>query len=449
MQVVAAPRGRGGERGGAAGEWEHAPVTIDPVRALQIALLVFVTGNVGRIPLLDLGDRAAPLLFNDLAIITVVTIGAIAMVHARSARLNDVAVAALVFAAIGGLSAIAGVQRFGFNTLEVVASLAYLGRWLLYFTLYVVVINCVRARDTEALWKTLEAAMLLIAAFGIVQAIFLPNFAFIVFPESRESVDFDVQRNRLVSTILEPNVAAGMIIAILLVQLARLAFGARIAWWKPLVMLTALVMTLSRGGMFAFGIGCMALVAIRGVSRRLLAFGALALAGVVAALPKLLSMAKDYSRFAVSDDSTVARLIVWQRSLETFLEHPWFGIGFNTYGFVQDRRGFARLGGSSYSAEGGLLFIAVLTGIVGLAVYLAMLTFVLRRCRAGWRNPAATPEERGLLVGTAIATIAILIHTVFVNLLLTPWVLEPLWILWGLSFVVAASLRTRSGALTT
>jgi O-antigen ligase len=138
--------------------------------------------------------------------------------------------------------------------------------------------------------------------------------------------------------------------------------------------------------------------------------------------------------------------VAWQRALEVVVENPLFGIGFNTYGFVQDHRGFERLGTASYSAEGGLLFITVMTGIVGLFVYLTMLTFVLRRCRNGWRHPRATAEERALFVGTAGATIAILIHSVFVNSLLMPFVMELLWVLWGLSFVAARSVGNRAAS---
>ena len=417
---------------------------VSTVTALRIALMLLVVGNVGRIPVLDLGQRSAPLLVNDLAIMAVLFIGGIAMMQARSVRLNDVSIAGLVFIAIGALSAIAGVQRFGFSPLEVVGSLAYLARWSVYFALYVVIINCVRARDTERVWKALEWAMLVITAFGIIQAIFLPNFAFIVYPDDRESYDWDSQRHRLVSTILEPNIASGMILIILLVQLARMASGVRVPLWQPILMFAGLVATLSRGGMLSFVIGATVLFAVQGLSKRMLKFAGLVSLALLAALPGLVQFANQYRRFSVTDASAMGRVIVWQRAIATFVEYPWFGIGFNTYGFVQERRGFERIGGSSYSAEGGLLFVAVLTGIVGLAVYLSMLWFVMRRCRQAWRSGVATAAERGILVGTAAATLAILVHSLFVNSLLTPWVFEPLVVLWGLSFVIASDLRSRA-----
>ncbi|HUF64403.1 MAG TPA: hypothetical protein VMM17_00355, partial [Gemmatimonadaceae bacterium] len=173
MQVVSLAPAGGFEASG-------RRIGVSPVFALQVALLLLVVGNLGRIPVLDLGERAAPLLVNDIAIGAVLCIGAFAMMQARALRLNDVAIAGIVFAAIGGLSAVAGIQRFGLSALEVAGSLAYLARWAFYFALYVVIINCVRARDAESVWTALENAMLVIVAFGIVQAVFLPNFAFMV-----------------------------------------------------------------------------------------------------------------------------------------------------------------------------------------------------------------------------------------------------------------------------
>src|SRR6185503_3667643 len=123
----------------------HGRLGVSPVRALQWALLVLILGKVGTIPALDLGDRVAPILLNDLAVAVVVGVAAVAMMQSRSLRLNDVAMAGLVFACIGGLATLAGVQRFGLSALEVAGSLAYLARWLLYFALYIVVINCMRA----------------------------------------------------------------------------------------------------------------------------------------------------------------------------------------------------------------------------------------------------------------------------------------------------------------
>ena len=437
-----APYVRGASAVGVADNFSSVRVT--PAGALRFALALLCVSGLGQIPLLDLGTRQAPIFVNDLLVIAAVGVGAVAMAHARSLKLNDVALAALAFIAIGALSAVSAIPRFGLTPFEVVASLAYLGRWVVYFAIYVVIINCVRADRVAPLWRTLEWTMIVFAIFGVFQSAFLPNFGQMIHPEAKLYLEIDPQGHRLMSTILEPNIAAAMILTVLLVEIAQLAAGVEVARWKPTLLLLALVLTLSRSGALAFIFGLFAILIARGLGKKMLRFlfamGLIALA----ALPQLLKFASQYSKLGVSDESAAARLVVWQRSIATFLESPWFGIGFNTYGYVQERRGFERFGAATYSAEGGLLFIAVMTGIVGLLVYGGMLWFVMRRLRSTWRAPHATPEERGLAIGAASATVAIVVHSTFVNSLLTPFVMEPLWVLWGLGFVVAASVRGRA-----
>src|SRR5436190_12413099 len=134
----------------------YAPIheqrlAVSPARVLQWGVFGILLGNVGRIPALDLGDRMAPILGNDVIAGVMLGVAAIAMLQARSLRLNDVAIAAALFASIGGLSTLYGIQRFGFSAIEIAGSLAYLARWIWYFAIYVAVINCARASDTEAI----------------------------------------------------------------------------------------------------------------------------------------------------------------------------------------------------------------------------------------------------------------------------------------------------------
>jgi O-antigen ligase len=237
------------------------------------------------------------------------------------------------------------------------------------------------------------------------------------------------------STILEPNIAGAMILTVLLVHISQLASGAKIAMWKPTVLLVALVLTLSRSSAAGFVIGIMIILASRGLTTRMLKLALVGVAGLIAFLPRFLAFAAEYNKLGISDASAASRLIAWQRALEVFLEHPWFGIGFNTFGFVQEHRGFERAGGASYSTEGGLLFIAVMTGIIGLGVFVTMLWLVFRRARAGWRDGRATAMERGFCVGAVAATVAVCVHSVFVNSITVPFVMQPLMVLWGLVYV--------------
>jgi hypothetical protein len=83
-----------------------------------------------------------------------------------------------------------------------------------------------------------------------------------------------------------------------------------------------------------------------------------------------------------------------------------------------------------------------------LAAFVFMLWLVLRRCRAGWKDALGTPFERSLCIGAAAATVAVCVHSVFVNSLLVPFVMQPLWVLAGLVYVVRARMRQAASGVS-
>ncbi len=405
---------------------------------VQGLVLVLLTANLGRIPLISTGDHEAPLLLNDLAVAAIVLVGATTGLAARSFRIDRVTIVGLIFAAIGGASAIAGAREYGLSSSELLISLAYLGRWLMYFAVYVVVLNVVRQSDVAAVWSAIETMLLLFAGFGIVQAAFLPGFAQMVYPDSRAYVDWDLQGHRLVSTVLDPNIAGALLLVGLLVELAQLAVGARVARWKPLVLFVAIVLTLSRSAAVGLVAGVGVVLLARGLSKRLLRAMMVIALLVAAAAPKLIAFGRAYGKFS-TDGSAATRLISWARAWAVFRDHPLFGVGFNTFGYVSEHYGADRMGSAAYSSDGGLLFIAVMTGVVGLAVYLSLLTLIVTRCRRIWRDPRVSAERRGLAIGAAATIVALCVDSVFLNSLMTTFVMELTWLLFGLTAVVAAS----------
>ena len=407
-----------------------------PLAVVRVALVLMLVGQLGRIPVLPTGTGEAPLLVNDLCVMSMIAAGVVSGLVARSFRIDRVAGIALAFAALGGISAVLSVPKYGLSAYELLVSTAYLARWVVYLGIYLVVINVVRSDDAMTLWHTLEATMLAFAAFGIIQAIFIPHFAQVVYPESRVWIDWDEQGNRLVSTVLEPNIAGGMIVLTLIVQLAQLAGGERVALWKPFLMFSAQVATLSRSSFVALFVAGVIILGVRGVSRRMLRFGAVVGVAVAAASPKLIQYAQSYTKLEV-DASAMTRVTNWLRAIRVFADNPIIGVGFNTFGYVGESYGWPRKGLAGNSTDGGLLFIAVMTGVVGLSLYLGMLAVVVRRCRRVWRDPATSQTFRSLAVGIGAATIAICVQSFFVNSLLTVFVMEPLWILWGIASILA------------
>jgi hypothetical protein len=239
-----APRAAGpaARLGGAA----RSRLGVRPIAVLRGSLVLMWLGNLGRIPLVSTETKDAPLLVNELLLLVTLAVAAVACVQARTLRVDRVIGAAAAFVAVGAGSAVAAAAEYGLSGFELTLSLAYLARWVAYAGLYVVVVNCAADDDAEPLWRTLERVVLAFAAFGVVQAIFLPGFAQLVQPQDTTALTWDRQGHRLVSTLLDPNFAGALMLLVLLVQLARVAYGDRVARWKPMLLLAGVVLTVSR-----------------------------------------------------------------------------------------------------------------------------------------------------------------------------------------------------------
>ncbi len=420
---------------------------VRPIAVLRGSLVLMCLGNLGRIPLVSTETKEAPLLVNELLLLLTLAVAAMGCLQARALRVDGVAIAAAAFAAVGAGSAVAAAGEFHLSGFELALSLAYLARWVAYAGLYVVVLNAATDADAEPLWRTLERVVLAFAVFGVFQVLFLPGFAQIVQPNDTAALTWDRQGRRLVSTLLDPNFAGALLDIVLLVQLARIAYGDRVPRWQPLLLLAGVFLTVSRSSILALGVGGLVILSARGLNRRLLRTGALAAALTVPFLPVLVRFAAGFNKFTI-DQSAMDRTVSWLRALTVVADHPVVGVGFNTYGFVSRWYGWEPVGGQSYGLDGGLLFVTVMTGAVGLSVYLLMVGLVVRRCRRVWRDAGAAPAARGTALGAAAATAAVLVHSVFVNSLLLPFIMQPLWILWGIVFLHrrAALRRLAPGA---
>lgn len=409
---------------------------VRPMRLIQGVVVLLLVSNLGRLPALWLLGYELPVLPQELVLVAALGLSALVCLQARRLRLDAVVGAAVVFALIGAGSAIATAVRLRLELSELAYSLAYLLRWVTYMGLYVAIINIGRTEDAERLWATLERTIIAFAAFGVVQAIAIPGFAQRVYPTGSETLGWDEQGHRLVSTVLDPNFAGAMILLPLLVQLGRMAFGVRVPLWKPLLLTGALLLTASRSSILALAVGGLVILTVRGLRRRVARFGAIALALLLPFTPLLVQFGQTYEKFGVNDGSALSRLVTWLRALTVLADHPVFGVGFNTYGFVQESYGWDRLGRDGFGLDGGLLFIAVLTGGVGLSVFLLMLAAVVRRCRRLWRDGDADPVARGTALGAAAGVPALCAHSLFTNSLLLPWVVEITAVLWAIVFLL-------------
>jgi len=397
------------------------------IAAASVGLLI---GNLGRIPYLEIGGRAGALTLIDLTLIPLwLYLGITLASRRRRWRLDAVSRAGLLFVVVALASLAFAVPKWNLGVGEVLGAGAFLARWVLYAGWYLLIVT-----DPEpdaagrAAWTRLDRAIIALAAFGIFQSAFLPGFAQMI--DVGGGVGWDQQGRRLVSTLLDPNLAGGLIVMALLMRVARVADGLESHRGVLFLFGVALLLTLSRSAVIGLAAGLMVIVAVRGVTRPLLRVGAVAGVLMLPVLPVLVWYATQFNKLSV-DASAIHRLIPWLRGGIMLRDNPVLGVGFNATGPAREAYGWAAAGGSDVSMDGGLFFVAVMTGLVGLAVYVWMLGAFGAAARRTWGSAAVDPERRAFALGAGAATLAVVIQSFFVNVLLIPWMLIPLWVIWG------------------
>jgi hypothetical protein len=288
-----------------------------------------------------------------------------------------------------------------------------------------------------------DRALLAICVFGIFQSVFLPEFGTRL-PQMGDAPAWEYQGRRLVSTLLDPNFAGAMTVLALMPGLSRVAEGLRVRAWTLLVPAAALVLTASRSSVLALGVAIGTIVLARGLRWRLvktLGIGALLL---LPAVPALIAFGESMNKFTV-DASAAQRLVTWKRAFTLFAEHPILGIGFNATRQAQASKGWIFIGGGDTAFDGGLLFVMVMTGIIGALLYVLLLGRGIGAARRLWRDPAQDPDDRAYATATAASVMAIVAHSLFSNTLLLPYVMQVLWVRFGRIAHLAAERRRRLG----
>jgi O-antigen ligase len=406
--------------------------------ALTGALAGALCGNLVRLPFTTAGGKTAPLLGADIAVIAALVICAVVALRRGHLKLDAVAWAGVAFIGVGLLSALRTAIGDNMSAMQLAFALAYLARWATYFALYVMAAELLDARGAHRVARALEAGLLLFAVFGIVQSLLLPGFAQWVYPESTVYADWDPQGRRLVSTVLDPNYAGALLMLGVLLLGGKVVAGVKVPAWRLLLLLTALVLTLSRSSFLALLVGSTVLVAARGIPKRALKLGIIAAVLVAPVMPRLIAFATSFNKLSL-DASALARLVNWGKALRVWSDNPLMGIGFNTYGFVQRHYGWRVRGASTFGLDGGLLFVGALTGIVGIACLGYLLWRVARRGWRTFRDASLDAESRGVGIAAAASVPALLVHSLFVNSLLLPYVMLPCWLLWALPRALAVA----------
>lgn len=404
--------------------------------------------NLGRVPAGTLAGRNAPVTLADGTAALAWSLLAYAVLTGRvRVALDRVMIATLGFVLVAVISTAFAFQRHGLGLDTGFEVVAFLARWILYFGWYPFVAWCLTSDEARGATRDVDRALFAICLFGIFQALFIPEFGTRVAGVTGMP-GWEYQGRRLVSSLLDPNFAGALAVLALLPRLAKVAeSGSGRAGrdaWLMLVPAAAVVLTASRSSVLALVVGVAAIVAARGLRRpviRVLGAGAILF---LAMLPFVIAYGRSLNKFSI-DLSAAQRLVTWRRAFTLFLEHPVLGIGFNATRAAQQAHGWIPIGGADTGFDGGILFVMVLTGVVGAALYLAILGAGVLAARRAWRDPALDEDDRAHASATAASTVAILAHSFFSNSLLLPFVMQVLWIRFGRLAHIAADRRRRFG----
>jgi putative inorganic carbon (HCO3(-)) transporter len=249
----------------------------------------------------------------------------------------------------------------------------------------------------------------------------------------------------LVTDTANPNVMAGNLVILLPCLLGVLLFsGKRLQWFdQGLSVLAAsvitivLILTQSRGGIFALGEILMLLVALRWKRGWILLAGAVVLVSAV-----VLFFGSTTILDVILANATLGgidgRLEVWSRAVYMIQDFPFTGVGMGSYGRTADLLYpfFLYAPGTTSHAHNLFLQIAVDLGVPGLIAWLAIWILMLSTAFQLYRYGQARQDglAGGLGAGFMCSQIALVSHGMLDAV--TWGMVKPaplVWVLWGLT----------------
>lgn len=230
---------------------------------------------------------------------------------------------------------------------------------------------------------------------------------------------------RIMGPLSDPNFYAQALLMLVPVALYRLWDESSlrlkaVAAYALAVIMLALAFTYSRGGALAAGIVLMMAAAHKRVKAKHLCLGALAVVLVLLAVPKqfegrlqtLQQILPGQQQTMLRTDSAIQeRRLLMRTAWEMFLHAPLLGLGAGNYSEHYDEYA-ARVGSSvsSYDDFGKARYphslylqIAAETGVVGLAVFGAIVVLTLGAFYSAFRQFAAQGDRRSVSVTVSLA----------------------------------------------
>jgi len=383
---------------------------------MKIGIILFfvslVFGQLGAIQI----SPSAYIYFHDIAAVILVIATAIGLIRKKRILVGRLMYPAGAFILISLFSLFMNVGKLPWS--DVINGSLYLLRWILYASLYVVVLHTASPKY----WiKMLYVFGCMFAGLGLMQFVLYPQLANLTY------LGWDPHYYRLFSTILDPNYASLLIG--LTILLGTVYWGVWPMWATVCtngILLTALVLTYSRSGFLSFIASGVAYMFLTKRYRMLLLIGAFV--AIFILIPR--SPLDVTSMFRKT--SSIARIQNFQSSWELARHSPVIGFGFNTVRSIQLVTASEETKDTPSRAGAGIdnsfLFLVATVGFTGIFIYGWI---VYRMIYISKRIIQSKKEGKAIAIVFLCALIAILFHSNFNNSLFYAWIMIWLWILAG------------------
>lgn len=384
---------------------------------LVVTLASIIPGQLVRIPI---GSLAA-ITVSDLAVFLLIAVFVIyTFAIKKTLKLeSQIFIPFIIFTLIAASSTILAGGNFTISV--IIIALLFQIRFLLYFLISQVVLNVVKKAQIGQWLKLILAISSVFALIGFAQLLFFSDLSFLT------SYGWDPHQKRIVSTFLDPNFAGGLLIISFALATSSYVYSrGNFSLILSLAIFVSVILTFSRSTYLAtlvviLTIGFLKSPKILAGFLTIFIFSFLIIPGVRERITGALSI----------DKTSQARIESWQRAITIFRQHPFFGVGFNTYRAAQRQYGFfspdlPEGGHSGAGSDSSILLVLATTGIFGLMSYLLMLAAVFQKF-------AAKSKSTSLGLGSVASFLGLLVHSQFVNSLFFPQIMIFLWFILGLN----------------
>lgn len=384
----------------------------------------------GQLIKINLGAESSSLLLSDLIIPYFVFVWLLRVIIKRDLIISSfIGPFLFLFLAVAFISMVNGLRFL--EPKQILISVFYLFRLLSYGSLFYIAATVYSQNDKRILRfkQVMVAVFFIFSLLGIMQLIYFPS----LLPWAGKT-GWDPHIGRLFATFLDPNFAGaflifGFIISLSLLTYAKSIEAKIILSLVSLSTLTTIILTYSRSSYLFLFISFFILSILR--SKKLLLVGIAAIMILLLIFPR--SLERIEGGFSI-DESAVARFASWRNTMIIIRDHPLLGVGYNAFEPAQKNYSLINIYGGARSDTGSdssLLTILATTGFTGLFAYLLFyLTSIIKAKRTFNSSSSTTKKAFGLALVSLL--IGLLFHSLFVNSLLYPAMMTPLFLSLGI-----------------